>query len=62
MLVKSLQYEKTAFDLWEKHNNSSNDDIYDDGDQNYYIQLSGDGEFSSSLLNEKIMGTNADND
>ena len=38
------------------------DDIYDDGDQNYYIQLSGDGEFSSSLLNEKIMGTNADND
>ena len=38
------------------------DDIYDDGDQNYYIQLSGDGEFSSSLLNEKIMVTNADND
>jgi hypothetical protein len=38
------------------------DDNYDDGDQNYYIQLSGDGDFSSSLINEKITGTNADND
>ena len=38
------------------------DDTYDDGDQNYYIKISGSGDYSSSLLDERISGSNIDND
>ena len=38
------------------------DDTYDDGDQNYYVRISGSGDYSSSLLDERISGSNIDND